>query len=670
MLLNVLLAALAPAAEPPKLTTLSDPSLRYRVAKKPYVVLKRGGIEAVIVDNQAVDDALLPKHRAGYSGMAALRGAGRKDNLFVPAYAGLNFEHIHDGTVQPTKVLFEPRHAPMQLRLIDEHTAELYQAPTPHYALESCQRYRLLDDGTIELTFECVPRKKTFRNGYVGLFWASYINKPPSSAIHFKGHAADEKAGKARWIEAVSPRHGVAATHRAAGDERDFEHDRAFPLSLVFNLSKWRYREPWYYGRHGDVAFAQMFRPGDRIRFSQSPSGGGAGNPAWDFQLFIPDYQVGHCYQMVMRARLLKFTGAEQLEKDLGRHRRELALGAGLERVLVSTDKKGFVLAKSRGRFVPWGFNYDHDRKGRLIEDYWESEWPAVEKHFAQMRALGANVVRVHLQLGKFMDAADKPNDKALKRLDRLLKLAEKERLYLDLTGLGCYHKKDVPGWYDRLSEEERWRVQARFWRVVARRCARSPAVFCHDLMNEPIVPGGKRKPGDWLGPAFAGKHFVQFITLDQKGRARPDIARAWIATLVKEVRKADPGRLVTVGLVDWSLDRPGLTSGFVPEKVAPELDFLSVHLYPEKAKVDEALKKLAGFAVGKPVLIEETFPLRCSAAELEKFLDGSRKSAHGWLGFYWGTPPEELKRSKTIGDALTLAWLELFQRKGKDMAR
>ena len=70
------------------------------------------------------------------------------------------------------------------------------------------------------------------------------------------------------------------------------------------------------------------------------------------------------------------------------------------------------------------------------------------------MRKLGANVVRIHLQLGKFMDAPDKANEKALARLDKLLALTEKERLYLDLTGLGCYHKKDVPGWYDKLSGE------------------------------------------------------------------------------------------------------------------------------------------------------------------------------------------------------------------------
>jgi hypothetical protein len=34
------------------------------------------------------------------------------------------------------------------------------------------------------------------------------------------------------------------------------------------------------------------------------------------------------------------------------------------------------------------------------------------------------------------------------------------------------------------------------------------------------------------------------------------------------------------------------------------------------------------------------------------------------------GKPPEELRRSNTISDALTLGWLELFLRKAKAMGR
>lgn len=334
----------------------------------------------------------------------------------------------------------------------------------------------------------------------------------------------------------------------------------------------------------------------------------------------------------------------------------------GMPLVKVSGDRRGFVLDADKP-FVPWGFNYDHDETGRLLEDYWDKEWPKVEKDFREMRKLGANVVRIHLQFGQFMKDRESPDEAALRRLAELVKLAERTRLYLDVTGLGCYHKKDVPEWYDNLSEGDRWNTQARFWAAVAKTCAESPAVFCYDLMNEPVVPGGKRKPGDWLGPPFAGKHFVQVVTLDQAQRPRPEIARAWVKHLVAAIRKHDKRHLVTVGLVDWSLDRPGLTSGFVPEKVAPELDFLCVHIYPEKGKIDGALKTLAGFAVGKPVVVEETFPLKCSMPEFDDFVTRSRKQAAGHIGFYWGKTLEECRKSRTIADAITAAWLEYFQK-------
>jgi hypothetical protein len=343
-----------------------------------------------------------------------------------------------------------------------------------------------------------------------------------------------------------------------------------------------------------------------------------------------------------------------------------LAAAEPMERIRVSMDNKGFVLDPSGKKFIPWGFNYDHDSKGRLIEDYWFDEWDAIKGDFAEMKALGANVVRIHLQFGKFMAAADKPNEKSLDRLGDLLKLAETTGLYLDLTGLACYHKKDVPEWYDKLSEADRWSAQADFWTAIARKCKDSPAVFCYDLMNEPVVPGGKRKDGDWLGPPFGDKHFVQVITLDQAGRKRPDIAKAWVKHLVAAIRKVDDRHLITVGLVDWSLDRPGLTSGFVPKEIVDDLDFLCTHIYPEKGKIDDAIKTLEGFNVGKPVVIEETFPLKAPIEQFEDFLVRSEKHAAGVIGFYWGTPPEELRKSKTLASAFVLSWLDIFQKRGK----
>jgi len=301
------------AGEPPRLTSLANPTLRYAVPDKPYAVLKRGDVEAVVVDNRAVDDAVLPGHRAGYHGIASLKHAQQPRNLFVPAYAGLNVEHIHDGTVQPREVLFEPRNAPMELRVINEHAAELYQPPTPHWGLESCMRYELLSNGVIEMSFECVPRRDTFRNGYIGLFWASYIDQPESLDIHFRGFA-DGAEAKAAWLRGVTLAHGTLATHRARDDQREFAHDAAFPLELPFGFSRLRYAEPWYFGVCRGLALVQMFRPQDGVRLTQSASGGGRGCPAWDFQWFIEKPRLDERYQLVMRAAYVPVNGPGDTE--------------------------------------------------------------------------------------------------------------------------------------------------------------------------------------------------------------------------------------------------------------------------------------------------------------------------------------------------------------------
>ncbi len=335
--------------------------------------------------------------------------------------------------------------------------------------------------------------------------------------------------------------------------------------------------------------------------------------------------------------------------------------------VEVAADGRGFRFAGTEQRFVPWGFNYDRDDASRLIEDYWQREWETVAGDFREMKALGANVVRVHLQFGRFFPKADEPEAENLRQLSKLLALAEQTGLYLDLTGLGCYRKSDTPAWYDALDENARWQAQAKFWEVIAATCAESPAVFCYDLMNEPVVPAGRGTADDWLGPPFGGPNgfcYVQRISTDQADRQREEIALRWIEKLIAAIRKHDAKHLVTVGLVDWSLDLPArLYSGFEPAKVTAPLDFISVHLYPRDGKIDEDLATLATFAkVEKPVVIEETFPLTSTMENFAKFIDGSRKDAAGWMGFYWGKSLAELDPKTSLQDALMQVWLDYFR--------
>jgi hypothetical protein len=333
-----------------------------------------------------------------------------------------------------------------------------------------------------------------------------------------------------------------------------------------------------------------------------------------------------------------------------------------LDRIRPSDDKTHFVREGTKERFVIWGFNYDRDDSGRLIEDYWRDEWPTVAGDFREMKSLGANVVRVHLQLGRFMKAPEQPDAENLARLAKLVWLAEETGLYLDVTGLGCYHKGNVPRWYDALGESARWDVQAQFWIAVAGACKGSPAIFCYNLMNEPILTGGAGKT-DWLpGEPLGGKHFVQRITIDAKGRDDKEIARAWVERLASAVRSVDDRTMITVGVIPWAQVFKGAKPLFYSAEVGKSLDFVSVHFYPKAGKLDDDLAALRVYEVGKPMVIEEIFPISASFEETEAFIGRSSDHVDGWISFYWGKTIEEHEKAGAIKDAIVAGWLKRFR--------
>lgn len=337
------------------------------------------------------------------------------------------------------------------------------------------------------------------------------------------------------------------------------------------------------------------------------------------------------------------------------------------EFIRVSPDNRCFVGATTGYPFTPVGFNYDHDEHYRLLEDYWHDEWEKVVADMTNMALMGANVVRVHLQVGKFLCAPDQGNEREFAQLDRLVELAESLGIYLDLVGLCCYHSWEVPAWYECMSRTERWSVQAFFWSLVAQRYAQEPAIFCYDLMNEPVVPGRDRPGGGWLGKEFAGKNYIQFISLEGAGAHRSDVAMDWLRQIKSAVRAHDPNHLVTVGLVDWSLPGSSMRSGFFPAKVVTEVDFMSAHLYPEFGKMEEMIRVLKHFCVGKPVVIDETFHLKCSAQEQEWFLSEAAKYARGFMTFYTDLLPELIDdgRNTRLQDAVEtfVRVIPLFQK-------
>jgi hypothetical protein len=208
---------------------------------------KAGDLTAIIGDNAASGE-----HRAGYNGVWSLTHRTQKRNLFVPTVAGLNFEHIFDGSKRDTdgssKIFFEPRHAPMTFRKVSDTEAELHQAPTPTFHLESWTRFRLVAPHYLDLRFRCVATQHVFAHSTIGLFWASYLNAPLDKSLYFRG------AGM--WHQLCTQRHNDQSTVRHRDDTLELKFDAEMRDSLFRNLSPLRFEDPFYYGHYHGHVFA------------------------------------------------------------------------------------------------------------------------------------------------------------------------------------------------------------------------------------------------------------------------------------------------------------------------------------------------------------------------------------------------------------------------------
>jgi hypothetical protein len=268
-----------------------------------------GDLTAILGDNAAEGT-----HRAGYNGVWSLVHKTEPTNLFVPAVAGLNFEHIFDGDKHDTdrsqKIFFEPRHAPMTFKKLSDASAELYQPPTPTFYLESWTTFQLVAPHYLDMAFRCRATQHVFAHGYIGLFWASYINAPEDKSLYFRGNNL--------WQQLCSQQHDDESTVRHRSDQFELKFSAGLRDALYRNFSPLRYDEPLYYGLFRKHIYMLFFDRHEGIRFTHSPSGGGVNaaaqttNPAWDFQFIVPRYEVVKEYSF--RARVVYRERCERAE--------------------------------------------------------------------------------------------------------------------------------------------------------------------------------------------------------------------------------------------------------------------------------------------------------------------------------------------------------------------
>lgn len=286
-----------------------------------HETMQVGDLTAVIGDNEPYAD-----RRAGYSGIHRLVHRTLPDKSLF-GVAGLNFEHIFDGEQDQRdlagerKIFFEPRNHPMTLRKIAADEAELHQEPTPTYKLESWSRYKLVAPHYIDFTFRCRAHQHVFKNGYIGLFWASYMNAPENKSVYFRDPQG--------WVQLCSQEHNNQCTVRHADDKLELKFLGVPQQCLYKNFSPLRFAEPFFYGYYGTThVFLLMFDRTAGIRFSHSPSSGGAPsfpNPAWDFQYIIPKYDVMQDYAFRARAVYRERCSTDEIDKEFKTWRAGLA---------------------------------------------------------------------------------------------------------------------------------------------------------------------------------------------------------------------------------------------------------------------------------------------------------------------------------------------------------
>lgn len=238
------------------------------------------------------------RHREGYNGVWSLTPTDQPDSIFVPEYAGLNLEHYFDGWHSGGReIFFEPRVAPMEVEQPDGRSVLLRQAATPFWGAESKSRFTLHEPNRIQLDFETIPRREVFNGGTMGVFWASYMNGPSDNAIYFTGQDGAGNLGVQRHS---SPKHGDASSVRGTGDTLSLHISPEQRDKLFSSVTPVRWSRPYYWARWRDTAYLCVFSTPNTLRFAMSPSGGGPGNPAWDYQILVPGYRVGQTYSLTV----------------------------------------------------------------------------------------------------------------------------------------------------------------------------------------------------------------------------------------------------------------------------------------------------------------------------------------------------------------------------------
>jgi len=371
----------------------------------------------------------------------------------------------------------------------------------------------------------------------------------------------------------------------------------------------------------------------------------------------------------------------------------------------------GFTDADTGEAFVPLGCNYFDPKTGWAPKIWSQYDHDRVARQLSQIGEAGLNCVRVFLDVKTLNPAEGEYSEEGFAKVDDMIACAKSAGIRFIFSGPNHWEGFAPHSAGDTYTDPEAMDKLCALWERIIERYAHEPAVMAWDLRNEPQV-GWKPTPrhrhrhrrreltpeeeqrreqwrqwrqkmmeqrkGRWADYAkrTLGIDVDDLPSSHVNGQSREvyrayveyaeGLSEKWVARQCETIRSAGAGQLISVGLIQWSVpiylpDGRGYAC-FNPGKVAPHLDYMSVHFYPmlrnpaaglepemnlQRAYLEAVAR--GAYVPGKPLVIEEfgwkggkkvpnddrAWPQEHQTLWCEKLMEITGRVASGWLN--WG---------------------------------
>ncbi len=351
------------------------------------------------------------------------------------------------------------------------------------------------------------------------------------------------------------------------------------------------------------------------------------------------------------------------------------------EFIQVADDKWHFETAISQRPFIPFGVNYYdpatyHELPYPAFDVIGAFDSTTVDRQLREIRNLGANIVRIFLSVVSFEPDLYVLNEANFRKLDTLIQIARQQNLRIIFDLVNDWEGN--PPWesWEYFADETTLLGYEYYLEAMGTRYADEPVIFSWSLQNEPYVRGPDSgimgdlwipyiqfKYGSdvslaaaWSDYPRTGESWNQIKQPDYVSEYEPlnspgdqrlydyqlfreDIAYNWVRRLTNALYRNDRNHMITIGLDQHSTPIknavPDRTyTAFNPRKIAPFLDYTSIHAYNwwDDATVNIFIEAIARYNFSnKPVVLEE-FNFREAGSTVTPLLN----SSSGWL--HWGT--------------------------------